>query len=256
MDSNSFTVKLLDVKATTEADGTCYFFLVMEYLPLSLFDILNKAEELEICEGAIHQILEKLLRAIHFLHSAGIMHRDIKPQNILVDAHLNVKLCDFGLSKSLPNKDGGRYSSRPERRNSAHVQTRYYRSPEVILLERDYDERIDLWSLGCVLGEMLLSLPCYRREVMALRILFPGQSCYPLSPISGTDEAKIKVTINDQLRCILRVLGKLSDEDKAFVTTNSPYLSKLCVNELSKIRFADEFPHTEGSIIRSLEGLL
>ena len=85
------------------------------------------------------------------MHGSGIMHRDIKPGNILVDKHSNLKLADFGLSKFLEgkiNEDGDL---------TDFVVTRWYRPPELLLRysQQSYDEKIDMWSVGCVIYEML-----------------------------------------------------------------------------------------------------
>jgi serine/threonine protein kinase len=77
------------------------------------------------------------------------MHRDIKPSNILISNTSSIHLCDFGLSRAIPEE---------KEEMSPRVTSRYYRAPEVILMKPDYDESIDIWSVGCVLGDLLLTL--------------------------------------------------------------------------------------------------
>mmetsp|Transcript_15751 Transcript_15751/g.24239 ORF Transcript_15751/g.24239 Transcript_15751/m.24239 type:complete len:147 (-) Transcript_15751:393-833(-) len=142
--------------------------------------------------------MDNISSALAFIHEAGVMHRDLKPANILVENDLTVKICDFGysrcvLSESNVQDTSSKRSSHSERRLSMHVQTRYYRAPEVILLERSYDTAIDLWSLGCILAEMLVSLPEYRGSSNPSRIVFAGRSCFPLSPTSSDSDARSKV---------------------------------------------------------------
>ena len=74
-------------------------FIVMDYMPMSLFSFLNEAKALSLSEQDVKKVIYNLLCSLSFLHSAGIMHRDIKPANILIDGNLNVKLCDFGFSR-------------------------------------------------------------------------------------------------------------------------------------------------------------
>ncbi|XP_069931723.1 mitogen-activated protein kinase 15 isoform X2 [Oryctolagus cuniculus] len=106
-------------------------------------------------------IFYQLLRATQFLHSGHVVHRDQKPSNVLLDANCLVKLCDFGLARSLSSVPEG-----PEGQPlTEYVATRWYRAPEVLLSSHWYTPGVDMWSLGCILGEMLRGRP-----------LFPGTS--------------------------------------------------------------------------------
>jgi glycogen synthase kinase 3 beta len=98
----------------------------------------------------------QLIRALAFIHSFGFAHRDIKPQNLLVDPTSQVlKLCDFGSAKKLVKGEP----------NVAYICSRYYRAPELIFGATEYAPIIDVWSVGCVFAELLLGHP-----------LFPGES--------------------------------------------------------------------------------
>ena len=98
----------------------------------------------------------QLCRSLAYIHSLGVCHRDIKPQNLLVhpETHL-LKLCDFGSAKILVKGEP----------NVSYICSRYYRAPELIFGATDYTCCIDVWSVGCVLAELLLGVP-----------LFPGES--------------------------------------------------------------------------------
>ena len=67
-----------------------------------------------------------------------------------------------------------------KRRLSGHISSRWYRSPETILLERNYDSQIDMWGVGCILAELAINMPEVRTKKK--KIMFPGHCCYPLSP--------------------------------------------------------------------------
>ncbi|XP_054446671.1 mitogen-activated protein kinase 15 [Pteronotus mesoamericanus] len=149
-------IRLLDViRAENDRD----IYLVFESMDTDLNAVLCKGRLLQDTHKRC--IFYQLLRATKFLHSGGVIHRDQKPSNVLLDARCLVKLCDFGLARPLSGPPEG-----PEGQAlTDYVATRWYRAPEVLLSSSCYTPAVDMWSLGCILGEMLRGQP-----------LFPGTS--------------------------------------------------------------------------------
>ncbi|GJE95269.1 cyclin-dependent kinase domain-containing protein [Phanerochaete sordida] len=147
-------VRLLDI---VHADQKLY--LVFEFLDVDLkryMDMGNKAGNpmsLDLVKKFTHQLTSGLL----YCHSHRILHRDLKPQNLLIDRNDNLKLADFGLARAF---------GIPMRTYTHEVVTLWYRAPEVLLGSRHYSTAIDMWSVGCIFAEM----------VMRGHPLFPGDS--------------------------------------------------------------------------------
>ncbi|KAM6903468.1 mitogen-activated protein kinase 15 isoform 1-T2 [Lycodopsis pacificus] len=149
-------VRLLDVvRAQNDKD----IYLIFEYMDTDLHAVIKKGTLLK----DIHKryVMYQLLKAIKYLHSGNVIHRDQKPSNVLLDTDCVVKLCDFGLARSLNQiqEDSGNPAL------TEYVATRWYRAPEILLGSTRYTKGVDMWSLGCILGEMLLG-----------KALFPGTS--------------------------------------------------------------------------------
>lgn len=140
-----------------EPDET-YLNLVLEFIPETVYQICRRASKakqfMPIDRVKIYSF--QLLRSLAYIHSLGVCHRDIKPQNLLVNPEtVELKLCDFGSAKQLVKGEP----------NVSYICSRYYRAPECIIGATHYDTQIDTWSAGCVITEMMLGHP-----------LFPGES--------------------------------------------------------------------------------
>ena len=141
-------IRLLNViKAENDLD----LYLIFDYMEADLFNVI-RARILE----DIHKkyIIYQTLKALKFIHSADIIHRDLKPSNIFINADSRVKLGDFGLARTLhsgKNGFGGIITD--------YVATRWYRAPEMLLGSVDYGKPIDMWSVGCILYELIVGKP-------------------------------------------------------------------------------------------------
>ena len=96
----------------------------------------------------------QILRGLKYVHSAGIYHRDLKPRNLLVNSNCDLKICDFGLARADIPALRTQLSSLTD-----YIATRWYRAPEVILSWRKYGGAIDVWSVGCILAELIIRKP-------------------------------------------------------------------------------------------------
>jgi mitogen-activated protein kinase 15 len=90
------------------------------------------------------------------MHSANLLHRDLKPSNLLLNSECHVKVADFGLARSLDTKEPDQTPILTD-----YVATRWYRAPEILLGSNKYTKGVDMWSLGCILAELLLGKPVF-----------------------------------------------------------------------------------------------
>jgi len=141
-----------------EKKDEVYLNLVLEYIPETVYKVARhySKNKQTIPISYIKLYMYQLFRSLAYIHSLGICHRDIKPQNLLLDPATGIlKLCDFGSAKHLVRGEP----------NVSYICSRYYRAPELIFGAIDYTTKIDVWSAGCVLAELLLGQP-----------IFPGDS--------------------------------------------------------------------------------
>jgi glycogen synthase kinase 3 beta len=131
--------------------------LVMEFLPETVYRELKKyvRNKQQMPLLLIKLYAYQMLRSLAYIHALGICHRDIKPQNLLVDPDAGVlKLCDFGSAKKLIAGES----------NVSYICSRYYRAPELIFGATEYTTAIDIWSAGCVAAELMLGFPVFPGE--------------------------------------------------------------------------------------------
>jgi len=171
--------------AKADQDGV-FLNLVMEYIPYTVHYVLKKYmnESKSVPTMVTKVYVYQIFRALKYVHSLGVCHRDIKPHNLLVDPRSHVcKICDFGSAKIL---EAGQ-------RNVAYICSRYYRAPELVLDAVEYTTAIDMWSAGCVFAEFFLGNP-----------IFLGRSK------------------REQLTEIMKILGTPSEEDCKLMNPKYP----------------------------------
>jgi len=147
----------------------------------------------------IHQeyVTYQCLKALKYVHSAGVLHRDLKPSNLLLNSNCHVRLCDFGLARTAMTP-GKPTSGADAVVLTDYVATRWYRAPELLLGAQYYHEGVDMWSVGCILGEMVSAKP-----------ILKGRS-----------------TMN-QLEKIVELTAKPSEEDLRPISSTSPYCKSM-----------------------------
>jgi len=163
------------------------------------------------------------LRGLKYIHSAGILHRDLKPRNLLVNSNSDLKICDFGLARAdIPVLQTHSLVL------TDYIATRWYRAPEVLLSWKNYSYAIDIWSVGCILAEMMLRAP-----------LFPGH-----------DQ-------EEQIQMIVDLIGYPTEEEIQSVSSNSQgaqILSKIPPNE--GVNFREYFENQNEEAIDLMEKML
>ncbi|EGR29236.1 protein kinase domain protein [Ichthyophthirius multifiliis] len=166
-------IKLLNI---IKAENNKDLYLVFDYMETDLHAVI-RADILE----PVHKkyIMYQILKALKYIHSGELIHRDLKPSNILLNSECHVKVADFGLARSVATKEEDAPPVLTE-----YVATRWYRAPEILLGSTKYTKSVDMWSVGCILGELIIG-----------KSIFPGVS-----------------TLN-QIERVLELTGKPSQQD-------------------------------------------
>jgi cyclin-dependent kinase 7 len=127
--------------------GINCLYIQFEYIECVLSKLIQKRGQINLTQADIKGIMVQILSGLAEIHNNGILHRDLAPANILINRNGVVKIADFGLS---------RFIASPDKPMSDGVVTIFYRSPELLFGAKYYSFSIDIWSAGCILGEMLL----------------------------------------------------------------------------------------------------
>ncbi|CAH0485208.1 unnamed protein product [Peronospora farinosa] len=273
-------VQIREIIAPLDMNRFKDLFVVFEYLPSDLEKLLHSPQFLTA--EHLRWLLLDLLKALKYMHSAEIVHRDLKPANVLLNlSPVAIKICDFGLARGLSSStstagrkrkrlgDGstpeesilqgiGVHPRTPARRIqrqlTEHVVTRWYRAPEIIFRDHDYSAAIDVWSIGCIFAELLSMQKSsvsshYQREP-----LFPGVSCFPLSP--GAGQIALPQDSRDQLNTILDVLGTMAEEDVAEIADPDVQFYLRSLPPRPKRNLQDMYPGAEPEAIDLLTWML
>jgi len=164
MKGHEHIISLLNVM---KADNDRDIYLVFEHMETDLHAAI-RANIL----GDVHKqyIMWQSLKALKFMHSANLLHRDMKPSNLLLNSDCLVKVADFGLARSFPPQASQQHELAPIEDPDPldeppiftdYIATRWYRAPEILLGSSQYTEAVDMWGAGCIFGEILACKPVF-----------------------------------------------------------------------------------------------
>merc|ERR1712223_1321786 len=178
-------------------------------------DLNNIIKTQKLSDDHVQFLVYQIVRGMKYVHSAGIIHRDLKPSNIAVNEDCELKILDFGLARPTENEMTG------------YVATRWYRAPEIMLNWMHYHQTVDMWSVGCIMAEMLTG-----------RTLFPG-----------TDHI-------DQLTRILTLCGTPNEETLSKITSEEARNYIRSLNFMPRKNFSEVFKGANPLAIDLLEKML
>ncbi|EPQ13485.1 Mitogen-activated protein kinase 1 [Myotis brandtii] len=193
-------------------------YIVQDLMETDLYKLLKTQH---LSNDHICYFLYQILRGLKYIHSANVLHRDLKPSNLLLNTTCDLKICDFGLARVAdPDHDHTGFLTE-------YVATRWYRAPEIMLNSKGYTKSIDIWSVGCILAEMLSNRP-----------IFPGKHYL------------------DQLNHILGILGSPSQEDLNCIINLKARNYLLSLPHKNKVPWNRLFPNADSKALDLLDKML
>ncbi|XP_038676883.1 mitogen-activated protein kinase 14 isoform X2 [Scyliorhinus canicula] len=206
-------IGLLDVftPATTLEDFTDVYLVTN----LMGADLNNIVKCQKLTDDHVQFLIYQILRGLKYIHSAGIIHRDLKPSNLAVNEDCELKILDFGLARHTDDEMTG------------YVATRWYRAPEIMLNWMHYNQTVDIWSVGCIMAELLTG-----------KTLFPG-----------TDHI-------DQLKLIMQLVGTPGPELLMKISSDSARNYIQSLQHMPKQSFEDVFIGANPQAVDLLEKML
>ncbi|PPD73242.1 hypothetical protein GOBAR_DD29824 [Gossypium barbadense] len=194
-------------------------YIVYELMDTDLHQIIRSNQSLtdDHCRVVLQYFLYQVLRGLKYVHSANVLHRDLKPSNLLLNANCDLKIGDFGLARATSETDF----------MTEYVVTRWYRAPELLLNCSEYTAAIDIWSVGCILGEIMTRQP-----------LFPGKDYV------------------HQLRLITELIGSPDDSSLGFLRSENARRYVRQLPQYPKQKFSARFPNSSSGAVDLLEKML
>nr|GEW39004.1 mitogen-activated protein kinase homolog MMK2 [Tanacetum cinerariifolium] len=190
-------------------------YIVYELMDTDLHQIIRSNQPL--ADDHCRYFLYQILRGLKYVHSAHVLHRDLKPSNLLLNSNCDLKIGDFGLARTTSETDF----------MTEYVVTRWYRAPELLLNCSEYTAAIDIWSVGCILGEIMTRQP-----------LFPGRDYV------------------HQLRLITELIGSPDDASLGFLRSDNARRYVRQLPQYPRQQFSARFQNTSPGAVDLLEKML
>jgi len=209
---------VLDVLPPRTFDTFDDVYIVSDLMDTDLHQIIRSKQGLS--DDHVQYFLYQILRGLKYMHSANILHRDLKPGNLLVNANCDLKICDLGLARMMDPAD-------VLRDMTEYVVTRWYRPPELLLSSTAYTKSIDMWSVGCIFAELIGRKP-----------IFPGKNHV------------------DQLNLITSMVGTPAAEELAIVTNEQALKFMKSMPFKPRVNFAGRFPSCSPHGVQLIDKML
>ncbi|KAL2517174.1 Mitogen-activated protein kinase 4 [Abeliophyllum distichum] len=211
-------IAIKDIIRPPQKDAFNDVYIVYELMDTDLHQIIRSDQP--VTDDHCQYFLYQLLRGLKYVHSANVLHRDLKPSNLLLNANCDLKIGDFGLARTTSETDF----------MTEYVVTRWYRAPELLLNCSEYTAAIDVWSVGCILAEILTREP-----------LFPGKDYVHqlrlITELLGTpNDATLKFLRSDNARKFVKQLPQFPKQQ---LSARFPNMSPLALDLLEKMLVFD-----------------
>ncbi|XP_040377320.1 cyclin-dependent kinase G-1 [Oryza brachyantha] len=214
---------IVEVKEVVVGSSDRDIFMVMEYMEHDLKGVMETMKQ-PYSQSEVKCLMLQLLEGVKYLHDNWVLHRDLKTSNLLLNNCGELKICDFGLSRQ--------YGS-PLKPYTQLVVTLWYRAPELLLGAKEYSTAIDMWSLGCIMAELLSKGPLFngKSEIDQLDKIFktlgtPDENIWPgYSKLPGATAVKFGKQTHNRLR----------DKFRAVSFTGGPMLSEAGFDLLNRL---------------------
>lgn len=193
-------------------------YMILGFMETDLHKVIYSKNALS--DDHIQYFTYQMLKGLKYIHSANVLHRDLKPSNLLLNGNCDLQICDFGLARGIKHKD-------VDYELTEYVVTRWYRAPEVMCSCSDYDEKLDVWSVGCIFAELHGRKP-----------LFPGD-----------DYIK-------QMNLIFQVLGTPEGDDLLAISNDKALEYIKGLKKCPKVPFSTLYPKATPAALDLMEKLL
>ncbi|CAK4633007.1 hypothetical protein LEN26_010887 [Aphanomyces euteiches] len=210
-------------------------YIVMDFMDTDMHRVIQSSQMLS--ESHYKYFLHQILRGVKHMHDNGVLHRDLKPGNILVTKNCQIKIADFGLARSVPKRNKPRPASAKTSKEhqdpdwqpmTEHVVTRWYRAPELMLQpDGQYSTGVDMWSVGCIFA-----------EILGRKAVFPGKNFI------------------HQLTLVFDVIGTPSGQDVKKMKSSQAQRFIKSLGKKTRVPFKSLFPTASADAIDLLERLL